>query len=397
MQTEPAARPSGTKRRGLVGLEQRLLSRARASGCPAGTTVIVGFSGGADSLALAAALGAVGPRLGLTPLLAHVDHGLRDGSRNEQEAARRLAGGLGLPFVGLRADGDVGARHPGVGLEEAARRERYRLLAAASRAAGTAAVADVASKVAGDAATVAAEHASEAASDEASGVARGIVALAHHASDQAETVLLHLLRGAGPSGAIGMAERSERAVPWWADGPAEPAVPIVVWRPFLGEARRVVRAYAAALALAPVEDPSNRDTTLRRNALRHEGLPMLERISPGATEALARYGRLVNEEDEALETLAARARVRGAAPAGGLRLAALSAEPTAIRRRVVRRWLWEQTGMRGATADRTEAVLGLIGPGDGGRRVEVGEGWTVRDRGGVLRVGRSTDGEGRGS
>lgn len=322
--------------------------------------MVVGFSGGADSLALAAALGRVGPRVGLRPSLAHVDHSLRDISHQEQERTFRLADALGLPFLGLRVEKDVRLRHPGLGLEEAARRERYRVLAAAAEAARV-------------------------------GAAPGIVALAHHRGDQAETVLLHLLRGAGLAGAIGMAEVAERAVPWWEDATDAHPVRIVVWRPFLAESRSAVRAYAAGLGLAPIEDPSNADRRLRRNAVRHEALPVLEGIFPGAIEALARYGRLAADDESALAALTEAVLARVAVRDGGLRIATLAAESIALRRRVVRRWLGEQTGYQGVTADRTEAVLGLLNPVQGGRRVEIGEGWTVRERDGVLRVGRDRD------
>lgn len=355
-------------RSGLVGLEQRLLVRARALGCPAGTAVVVGFSGGPDSLALAAALGRVAAMARLRLLLAHVDHALRDISHEEQETARRMAATLKLPFRALRASDPVRRWHPGVGLEEAARRERYRLLAGA-------------------------------ANDAATGSGRGVIALAHHASDQAETVLLHLLRGSGLTGAGGMAERAERTVPWWeesdnrGDGAkrAAPPTSVVVWRPLVAETGATVRAYAASLGVRPIEDPSNRDRRFRRNALRHEALPMLERISPGATEALARFGRLAAEEEAALEALAETVVAREIRPDGSLRLVALAAEPVAIRRRVVRRWLRERTGYRGATADRTEALLRMIDAGKGGRKVEMGDGWTVRSGGGAIRVGRGLE------
>ena len=351
MQTQAPASRHAT-RRSLVGLEQRLLVRARVLGCPPGSIVLVGFSGGADSLALAAALGRIGPKAGLCPRLVHVDHALRDISLQEQRRAGELAAALDLPFVGLRVGGDVRERHPGVGVEEAARRERYRLLAGAVEEQRAA-----------------------------------LVAVAHHEDDQAETVLLHLLRGAGLAGAAGMAARSQLVVPWWPEPGGGPAVRLALWRPFLAEPRAIVRAFAAGLGLEPVADPSNDERAPRRNALRHDVLPTLERVSPGATAALARFGRVAAEEDAVLEALAADAAPRVGTPVGEVRAAALAGEPTAVGRRVVRRWVRERTGLV-MTADRTEAVLGLAGPGEGGRQVEIGEGWGVWRSGGALRVGR---------
>jgi len=104
VQTDPAAAHSATEQHsdGLIGFEQRLLARARDLGCPAGSEIVVGFSGGADSLALAAALCRVAGKAGLTVRLAHVDHALRASSGEEQDQARRLATLLQLPFHGLR-------------------------------------------------------------------------------------------------------------------------------------------------------------------------------------------------------------------------------------------------------------------------------------------------------
>jgi tRNA(Ile)-lysidine synthase TilS/MesJ len=185
-----------------------------------------------------------------------------------------------------------------------------------------------------------------------------------------------------------MAELSELTVPWWTDGGGEEPVRLTLWRPLLREPRAAVRSYASTLGLEWIEDPSNDDRGPRRNALRHDALPMLERISPGATAALARYGRTAAEEDAALEALAAALADRAGTADGGLRLAVLAAEAPVLRRRAVRRWLLARTGYRGTTADRTEAVLGLLAPGEGGRRVEVGAGWTVLVRGGELRAAR---------
>ncbi len=341
-------RESRERRRRLVGFEQRLLARARRLGLPPGSVVAVGFSGGGDSLALAAALGRVAEQSAMRPVLLHVDHRLRESSGEEQARAGALARALSLPFWALRAGDDPRRRHPGVGVEEAARRERYRLLAGAATELGAA-----------------------------------MVALAHHETDHEETVLLRLLRGAGVAGAAGMGERAELPVPWWSD--RRPPVQLQLWRPLLGESRRAVRAYAATLGLDPVEDPSNEDLGPRRNALRVEALPLLERIVPGATAGLARYGALAAADDETLEAIAAVAAARAIAPDGGLVAAAVAGEARGVRRRMVRRWL-RAAGRSSATADRVDAILRLVETGRGGSVVEVGQGLAVVVRGGVLRI-----------
>jgi tRNA(Ile)-lysidine synthase len=208
-------------------------------------------------------------------------------------------------------------------------------------------------------------------------------------------VLLHLLRGAGVSGATGMAERAAMVVPWW-DDPAGPGRRLSVWRPFLDEPKATVRAYAGRLGLAPVEDPSNADRDLRRNALRHEAMPILNQIVPGATAALARFARLAAADDAYLEEAAAAVYCRAVTERGDLRLPALAGEPPAVRRRVVRRWLRERAPACSVTAERTEAVLGLIDGAESGRGVEIGNQVTVRALAKVARVeaGVSSGGDG---
>jgi len=340
--------PAGPRPR-LVGLEQRLLGRLRARSFAPRSILLVGFSGGVDSLALAAALGRVASVAGVEPLLAHVDHGLRPESRTEQDRAERLAARLGLPFRRLALPVHPAAAHPGVGIEEAARRERYRALAALCRETGAIAL-----------------------------------VLGHQRDDQAETVLLHLLRGAGLAGARGMAEWSERSVPWW-DAAAD-RVAIGVWRPLLEESRNDLAAYVAGRGLAPIPDPTNDDREFRRNLVRHAVLPRLEEVFPGAAAALARYGRLVGADDDALDAWAHRVLAKGAAADGSLDLAALEDEPAAVARRTIRAWLAAASrGTLDATAERVEALLGRATRRAGGR-IEVGDGWTVVVTAGRLRL-----------
>src|SRR5205823_6991315 len=138
-------------------------------------------------------------------------------SSADAAACRRLAVELGLPLIEVPLSPGLPERHPGVGVEEAARRERYVALAQAAQDVGSA-----------------------------------VVAVAHHREDQAETVLLHLLRGAGLSGATGMAEMSRLTVPWWKPRADRESRTIDLWRPFLDEPRSTVRGYADATGLKPI-------------------------------------------------------------------------------------------------------------------------------------------------
>jgi len=197
-------------------------------------------------------------------------------------------------------------------------------------------------------------------------------------------VLLHLLRGAGVSGAAGMAEWTERPVPWWA-GEAR-GEPVAIWRPLLSEPRSALRDFVASLGLAPVDDPTNDEIRLARNAVRHGVLPSLERLSPGAVAALARHAILAAEDDAALEAMAAAALADAGTSGDGLARAALAGRPLAIRRRMVRRWL--VAGAPGAEPgmDRIGAVLEALERNRGGATIEIGGGQSVTVRNGIARI-----------
>ena len=355
--TLPAGGRGRTGRQTPDGFEQRLLTRARAAGFSAHDRIVVGFSGGRDSLALAAALRWVQASLGVEPVLVHVDHRLRASSADEARLAAILAESINLEFHAVSASAPPTGVHPGVGIEEAARRERYRCLL-----------------------------------EVAVGCGARAVATAHHRDDQAETVLLHLFRGAGVHGAAGMAERASSPFPDPGShrdiSPENRGTDAWLWRPLLNEPREVIEAYVGKLGLAPVEDPSNKDTALRRNALRHEVLPVLEMYFPGAATALARYAALAADDDHALQELAIPVMRAGVDPGGRLAVASLRAHPPAIQRRVVRSWVEETTNANWLTAERTDAVLMLARSRRSGPALEIGEGWTVRLERGMLSVER---------
>jgi tRNA(Ile)-lysidine synthase TilS/MesJ len=190
-----------------------------------------------------------------------------------------------------------------------------------------------------------------------------------------------------------MAERSPSPVP--ATAPPRDISPEQLnnepwlWRPLLHEPREVIETYVAKLALAPIEDPSNDDPSLRRNALRHEVLPILEAHFPGAEAALVRYATLAAEDDRALEAIALRLLKEGVDPGGRLATAPLRTQTAAIQRRVIRHWLAESTDASMLSAERTDAVLLLAQSRRGGTALEIGEGWTVRLERGMLRAERT--------
>jgi tRNA(Ile)-lysidine synthase len=253
--------------------------------------IVVGCSGGADSVALLGLLTrAIGP--GGRPLVAvHVDHGLRPESAADATHVARVCDRLGVAFVGRRLDLAEGA-----GLPARARHARYAALWEVADAQGAT-----------------------------------VLALGHTATDQAETILLHLCRGAGLDGLSGM--RGLDAAPGRTTGR--------LWRPLLAFDRATVRRMCEALSLPFVDDPTNEDALRPRTRIRHQVLPQLRAIRKGVDLALARAARIVGEADDALAQLCTRelaARRRGAA---GVTMTyatdGWADVPIAIRQRVLQR------------------------------------------------------------
>jgi tRNA(Ile)-lysidine synthase len=279
--------------------------------------VVVGCSGGADSLALLA----LAVDAGLAPIAVHVDHGLRPGSDREADVVADAAARLGAEFDAGRV-----TVPPGPNLEARARAARYDALEAAR-----------------------VEHGATA------------VLVAHTADDQAETVVLNLLRGSGSAGLAGMPSRRGHVV-----------------RPLLGARRADVRAECTRRELTPREDPSNNDLAFRRNWIRHEVLPLLERgTGRDLTPLLTRQADVFRAESDFLDALA-RAAWPGESGTGACDLAAL---PDPLARRAVRCWL----GPPPPALDEVDAVLAVA---RGERRaVDLAGGRRVQRSAGVLHAG----------
>jgi tRNA(Ile)-lysidine synthase len=236
--------------------------------------VLVACSGGADSLALAAAVAFEASRRDVPAGLVTVDHGLQPGSAAQARRVAALGYEFGLDPVEIVAV-SVGAAG---GPEAAARTARYAALDAAAVALDT------------------------------------DVLLGHTLDDQAETVLLGLGRGSGPQSIAGMRARTGRYL-----------------RPFLAVRRATTEAACAALGLDPWHDPHNDDPALQRVRLRHEVLPLLEDVlQGGVAEALARTAELLQDDLDALDGFAA--------DHSAVEVAALEVLPRAVRTRVLRRW-----------------------------------------------------------
>src|SRR5215203_5591315 len=284
---------------------RRLLTAVRPAG------VLVACSGGADSVALAAAVAFEAPRLGIPAGLVTVDHGLQDGSADRAAAAADLGRGLGLDPVLVRrvTVGTAG------GPEAAARSARYTALAEAAQTAEPAEdvrVAQAAGTATRDGPATRRSGRAPSGSSEPAGPG-WIVLLGHTLDDQAESVLLGLARGSGPRSIAGMRPLDGR----WA-------------RPLLGVRRATTRQACAEQGLPYRDDPHNADPRFTRVRLRTEVLPLLEDVlRSGAAEALARTADLLREDLDALDTVAAAVAATVTGPGGVVDAVALAGHPTA--------------------------------------------------------------------
>ncbi|MEP6525850.1 MAG: tRNA lysidine(34) synthetase TilS [Nocardioidaceae bacterium] len=282
-----------------------------------GSTVLVACSGGADSVALAAAAAFEGPKLAVSVGGVSVDHQLRTGSDEPARLAAKTMAELGLDPVEV-APVEVPAH--GGGPEAAARVARYEALdGVADRVGATA------------------------------------VLLGHTRDDQAETVLLGLARGSGGRSLAGMRARVGR-----------------FRRPFLGLSRATTQRACAAQQLAAWQDPHNDDPRFARVRVRNVVLPVLEaELGPGIAAALARSARLLSDDADLLDSLAEDLLNR-AATASGLDAGALLEAPAALRSRMLRMAAVASGCPRtDLTAEHVQAVESLLTAGGRHRSIDL--------------------------
>ncbi|HEX9079915.1 MAG TPA: tRNA lysidine(34) synthetase TilS [Desulfuromonadaceae bacterium] len=261
-----------------------------------GDTVIVGVSGGADSTALLELLGDLpgfAPRL----VAAHLNHCLRGRHSDEdEEFCRSLAVRHAIPFESRRTDVAELAGRQGLNLEDAGRRARIDFFEEVRETWGA-----------------------------------PVVALGHHADDQAETVLMRLLRGAGADGLAGMAYRNARGY----------------IRPLLEISRAEIEGFLTERGICWREDASNRDLSFLRNRIRHELLPLLAHYNPAVSGRLTVTASLLADEDDLLERLAEETFARvctGDGDGWACDVASLAEHHPAMRRRLFRLMLERLAG-----------------------------------------------------
>jgi tRNA(Ile)-lysidine synthase len=305
-----------------------------------GDRVLVGVSGGPDSVALLHILCDLRQELELHLEVAHLEHGIR-GPEAQVDArfVRELAEGMNLPVhikevnvPRLRSEAGRG------NLEELARRERYRFFAAVARQ-------------------------------------RNLdkIATAHTQDDQAETVLMWLLRGAGRKGLGGMAPTQAVNL-----AGAESSKALTIIRPFLDITKEELLRFLDERGLEYRLDRSNEDTAYQRNWIRFELLPRLkDRIDPGVPSRLAQMAEGLRDEEMLLNMLAQK-ELEELRANSGLRRDGFLCEPKAMQRRLLRLWI-EQTRshLRGLDFDHVEALLRLISAGPPQGRLSIPGGWEL--------------------
>ena len=261
--------------------------------CSPKERVLVALSGGADSTALLLSMyelvqeGKIG---GL--FAAHLNHGMRgESAERDQRFCAALCGRFAIPFYTESADVPRYAKEHGQSPEQAAREVRYAFLARA--------------KTRFDA---------------------DVIATAHHMDDQAETLLLHLIRGSGLMGLCGMQPKNGDII-----------------RPMLGVERTQILSFLSARGEAYCEDETNTETLATRNRIRHELLPMLKTLNPAMTQTLSKTAELVAKDEALLTNLASEAE-EVISLGSGLDKKALSELEEPIASRIVRKRIYASCG-----------------------------------------------------
>lgn len=310
-------------------MRARVLELWRREGLTApGTQVVCAVSGGADSVALLHCLLSLQDTLQIRLSAAHFNHGLRGAESDGDEAfVRRICDQWHIPLAVGRGDAAARAAETGESIEEAARNLRYAFLHSLP----------------------------------------GMVALAHNADDQVETVLLNLVRGTGLMGLCAMPIRHQRLL-----------------RPLLTVSRREIEAYLQAHDLPHREDSSNQTDDARRNRLRHHVIPLLKEENPALTQTVGRMTALLQQEEAYLQAQTRQLLEQAARP-GGHNCQILRESPEVLRRRVIRALL---PGPDPAMA-QVDAVEALLADSRGSAWVPLPGGFRAVREYDLLRIQRS--------
>ncbi len=303
-------------------LEKMIQTIRKHSMLSGGERVLVGLSGGPDSVALLHLLTELAGTWRLSLHALYVDHGLRPRKTpSEIEFCARLAESLAVPFSVARVDVGEHRRREGLSLQEAARHLRYRAFE---------------------------EHAYRIEADR--------IATGHNADDQAETVVMRMLRGSGPRGLSGI-----------------PPVRGGFIRPLLDLRREEIESYLDERKAEFLVDASNLSKDYLRNRLRQEVMPLLREYNPDITGTLCRTADILREENEYMEVQATKALMRLISRKREGRvelfLSPLENMEKVILRRVLLRVIGETRGLRGIGLDHVESIIRLVKGGGSGSRI----------------------------
>lgn len=296
---------------------------------PPGGTVLLAVSGGRDSMTLLHWCAAHAQAWGVKLAVGHYHHGMRGRAADlDEERVSSWCAGHDIPFYAGRGDVYGEAARQGKGVEEVGRELRYAFL--------------------------------ESLADK---LGAGVIATAHNADDNAETLLLHLIRGSGLQGLTGIPPRRGRLI-----------------RPLLTTTRAEIDAYAAAYALPYGDDGTNEDDAYARNRLRHQVTPVLESLNPRYVESAAQAIRLLRRDNDYLNAQAAQLLLVARSCENGLLLEAdfLAGRPFPIASRAVRQMLTRLTGQTEFRQAHLQAVLDLAASPDPSGQVSLPYGVTAR-------------------
>jgi tRNA(Ile)-lysidine synthetase-like protein len=301
--------------------------------------IVVGVSGGPDSIALAHLLSALKHQL----IIAHIDHGLRATSAKDAELVKAFAAERGLEFDTIRFDTRRVAEHQQLGIEEVARNLRYEFF--------------------GD---VAERHGAQH------------IATAHTANDQAETVIMHAVRGAGVRGLAGIPAKRKLGE-------------FAVIRPLLSIERHEIERYIEENHLQVIRDETNADLNFQRNRIRHNVLPALEAAYPDRSpvKALGSLARRMGELQKFLHALTSEKLEAALLPNGTLKLSALQDIDAYLLHALLEAWIAKVAGHYRLTEAEAKKLERFIA-GDA-RKVELRHGLAIerrsdREHGDVLSI-----------
>lgn len=319
-----------------MSVSEKILSTIKKHAMLAdGDRVLVGLSGGPDSVCLLHALAGLKPACGIELFAAYIDHGLRPAEiPGEIDFCARLCRSLNIPLSVEAIDVGSAVKERGLNKQEAARELRYDALA----------------KV-------------------ASGLNAGKIALGHNADDQAETVVMRLIRGAGPSGMGGIPP--VRKLPGGT----------CVIRPLIEIERAEIEEFLRGSGALFLTDSSNLNDHYLRNRIRHTIMPALRSINGNAAQSIARASDIFRDDERYFEVMTTKTLMRMISrktdSSIDLFLAPMETMDSAILRRVLRRAVDETKGLRGIGFTHIEDIVQLVKSGKSGSRLHIPKGIRV--------------------